>query len=259
MDEKKNKRPGERFRDILSDDEESTAPPQSSRLSPLANLPRGEKPASLKTQAATQVGTSQIPQAVPNTGSPYKDLKFGPPFWTITGILSLVVNGVLIAVLFVMWNMIGPLQGTAGNIGTELLSGLFTNFEKMDRATIKIVIPVDAQIPLDIIVPVQTTTQIILAEAVDIPNAYVQIITGAINIDSTARVILPAGTPLLINLNFDLPVQASIPIHLEIPVNIPIAETELHEPFLGLQEVVRPLYCLLESDATNLDGQAICR
>jgi Ni,Fe-hydrogenase III small subunit len=158
--------------------------------------------------------------------------------------------------------MLGPLQGltgTASNLGSSILGGLYSNFEKMDRATIKTVIPVDAQIPLDISVPVQTTTQITLSETVNIPNAQVVINTGGLNINSNARVTLPAGTPLTVNLNFNLPVQTTIPVHLDVPVNIPMSQTELHEPFVGLQDVVRPLYCLVEPGASSLDGRLICR
>jgi hypothetical protein len=64
---------------------------------------------------------------------------------------------------------------------------------------------------------------------------------------------------MLVNLNFSLPVQTTIPVHLDVPVNIPMAETELHEPFVGLQEVVRPWYCMVEPGALSLTGQAICR
>jgi hypothetical protein len=189
-------------------------------------------------------------------------LRFGPPFWTITGLLSLVVNGILIAVLLVLYNRLGELQnlqGTASNIGASVLGGLYSNFEKMDRSTIKTTIPVDAQIPLDISVPVQTTTQITLADSVSIPNAQVVINTGGLNINSNARVTLPAGTPLLVNLNFNLPVQTTIPVHLEVPVNIPMNQTELHEPFVGLQDVVRPWYCMVEPGASSVGGQLICQ
>jgi hypothetical protein len=170
----------------------------------------------------------------------------------------LIVNAVLIAILLSILPFMGVLQSTAGGIGAGLIGGLHTNFEKLDRATIKTVIPVDAQVPLDIIVPVETTTQITLAERVDIPNAQVQITTGGVAINSNARVTLPAGTPLVVNLDFDLPVKATIPVHLDVPVNIPMAQTELHVPFVGLQEVIRPLYCLVESDAADLDGKPLC-
>jgi hypothetical protein len=202
------------------------------------------------------------PEGTPRPVSSSRRLNFGPAFWTVTGILSLAVNAVLIAALLVMYNMLGQIQGlggTASNIGSSILGGLYTNFEKMDRSTIKTTIPVDVQIPLDLSVPVQTTTQITLVETVNISNAQVVINTGGLNINSNARVTLPAGTPLLVNLNFNLPVQTTIPVHLDVPVNIPMNQTELHDPFVGLQNVVRPWYCLVEPGASNLDGQLICR
>ena len=301
MNDDRNQEPGKRLRTILSSkDEEMNAHSQpqnhSQPQSPLSRLPQRRPfaetapPVQPTPLPATQATASQAraqtppptsppasspqevssPQAVssqrvrgPNgEASSRRGLKLGPPFWTITGILSLVVNGVLIAVLLVLYNTLGQLQnlqGTASNIGASVLGGMYSNFEKMDRATIKTVIPVDAQIPLDISVPVQTTTQITLAETVNIPNAQVVINTGGLNINSNARVTLPAGTPLMVNLNFNLPVQTTIPVHLEVPVNIPMAETELHEPFVGLQEVVRPWYCMVEPNAFSLNGQAICR
>jgi hypothetical protein len=282
MEQDRNQEPAKRLRSILSNPEgETDAQPQpqdqSQPGSPLSRLPKRR----LSNEASPPVEPSPLPaapsvaprgtaQTHPLTSSPAissqkerssRGLKLGPPFWTITGILSLVVNAILIAVILVLFNTIGQLQGLQGaasNIGSAVLGGLYTNFEKMDRATIKTVIPVDAQIPLDISVPVQTTTQITLAEAVNIPNAQVVINTGGLNINSNARVTLPAGTPLLVNLNFDLPVQTTIPVHLEVPVNIPMAETELHEPFVGLQEVVRPWYCMVEPNAFGLTGQSLC-
>lgn len=251
MEEDRNKGPSERLHDILSGDDEM---PGVQSQSPLDQLPR----ASHSKSPAAQVLTPQTPQTKSEPAPIFKQ-KWGPPFWTITGGLSLIVNVILIAVLLIILNMLGPIQGTAGNLGTSVLGGLYTNFEKMDRATIQTVIPVEAHIPLNITVPVQTTTQITLAEPVAIQNAQVQINTSGITIDSNARVTLPAGTPLIVNLDFDLPVDTTIPVQIDVPVNIPIADTELHEPFVGLQDVVQPLFCLVDSEASNLDGQAICR
>jgi hypothetical protein len=138
-----------------------------------------------------------------------------------------------------------------------LLGGLYTNFVKMDDATIATTIPVDAVIPLNIVVPVQATTRITLAESVVIPNAHVRINTGELNINADAVVTLPANTPLMVNLDFPLTVQNSIPIHLDVPVNIPLNQTELHEPFVGLQKVVEPWYCIVEPSAT-VNGLQVC-
>jgi hypothetical protein len=71
------------------------------------------------------------------------------------------------------------------------------------------------------------------------------------------QLTLPANTPLMVNLDFPLTVQNSIPIHLDVPVNIPLDQTELHEPFVGLQKVVEPWYCIIEPNAT-VNGLQVC-
>lgn len=302
MDEDRNKEPRERLRNILADnDDEELSPqaepkpelqpqlneqPKTPDESPIAKLPRlkstEQTPPATPQPAPTQAVTP-TPKATPPPAATNKLPKSKPPaekavapatqemsrrekllraLWTITSVISMAVNVVVIIVLVVAfwaYRSIKLPDSIDPTIANKLLGGLYSNFEKMDRATIRTVIPVDAQIPLDITVPVQTTTQITLADTVEIPNAQVVINTGGLNINSTARVTLPAGTPLNVNLNFDLPVQNTIPIHLDVPVNIPMSATELHEPFVGLQDVVRPLYCLVDPKATNLDAQLICQ
>jgi hypothetical protein len=216
-------------------------------------LPEGKQP---EPQTATQEEKPQTTQNMPRREKILRAL------WTLASLISMIFNVVIIVVVVVAFWAYRDIK-VPENIDitmlNKLLGGLYSNFEKLDRATIKTVIPVDAQIPLDISVPVQTTTQITLAESVVIPNAQVVINTGGLNINSSARVTLPAGTPLSVNLNFNLPVQTSIPVHLDVPVNIPMKDTELHEPFVGLQDVVQPLYCMVDPNASNLDGQLICR
>jgi hypothetical protein len=309
MEEDRNQEPRERFRSILSNQDEETdaqfqpepePEPQSQsqplRRSPLDQLPHlrptsqtppqvepvgaspkpeapassaslGKLPKSKKPGQTAQIPTQQTvtqtqaikPGATPNMRRSEKYLR---ALWTIASMFSMILNVVVIIFLVIAYwayRDIKVPESLDMTMVNKLLSGLYTNFEKMDRASIDTVIPVDAQVPLNINVPVQTTTQVTLADSVSIPNAQVVINTGGLNINSTARITLPAGTPLTVNLNFDLPVQASIPIHLEVPVHIPMAETQLHEPFVGLQEVVEPIYCFVEPSALNLDGQVICQ
>ena len=251
MTSDKNSEPGSRMRKILYDSEED---------SPLDRLPRAKNQPS-SSSPPTQPPDSpdpETPKSEPEPATFERFKKFGPAFWTVTGCLSLVVNSVLIAILLAVLPLLSSLQFNPMSIGSDLLGGLYSNFEKMDQATIKTDISVVDTVPLNISVPVQTTTQITLAEAAVIPNARVVINTGSVNINSNASVTLPAGTPLTVNLNFALPVQDSIPINLAVPVEIPMSSTELHEPFVGLQDVVRPLYCLVEPNATSLDEQPIC-
>ncbi|HSB01258.1 MAG TPA: hypothetical protein VLE49_11445 [Anaerolineales bacterium] len=223
-----------------------------------ARLPRANGVASPQPPAASATPARSLPVSASSEsklGGPR--FRFLPAFWTIASLMSITVNIILIVILLIVFQMLGAIQGTADDKVSGLLGGLYTNFVKMDQATISSTIPVDAVIPLNITVPVQTTTRITLAESVVIPNAHVRITTGAMNINADAVVTLPANTPLMVTLDFPLNVQNSIPIHLDVPVNIPLNQTELHEPFVGLQKVVEPWYCIVEPNAT-VNGLQVC-
>jgi hypothetical protein len=256
--------PRSRLNKILSGGEENQDELEQTAASPLARLPRPQTksgpalgPVSPRPATQSRVGEAQDAPTGPDPRSGW--IRFGPAFWTVTGGLSLLVNGVLIAILFMGLRMLGGSQFVADDTAAGLLGGLYTNFEKMDRASIVAVIPVNAEVPLTLSVPVQKTTEITLAQDVTISGARVRINTDALNIDAPAEVTLPAGTRLNVALDFVLDVNSTIPVHLEAPVNIPLAQTELHEPFTGLQDVLRPLYCLVEPNALTLDGLPICR
>jgi hypothetical protein len=288
MNEDRKKEPSERFNTIMSagnDEDESTPKPQSKpesnpqSKSPLDQLPRAKKsvePPKPAPKAAEQTPSSspvlpkrekhippeqELPPRAVTHEMPRRE-KYLRALWTLTSVISMIVNIVVIVVVVVMlwaYRDIRLPEGVDITMVNKLLSGLYSNFEKLDRASIITDITVDDQIPLDITVPVRTTTQITLSESVSIPDAQVVINTGGLNINSTARVTLPAGTPLTVNLDFVLPVQDTVPVQLTVPVNIPMAETELHDPFVGLQEVVKPLYCLVEpAAASSISGEPIC-
>ena len=245
--------PRTRLRNILSNGETTPVTPPDE--SPLSRLPKARPAVSSSQPPSPQ--PQLPPEPPPQTPSLFQ--RYGPAFWTVTGILSLVVNSILIAVLFYLWSSMNSLQLTASDTGANVLSGLYTNFEKMDRASIISTIPVDAQIPLNLNVPIQRTSRITLASDSVIQNARVRINTATLNIDAPAQVILPAGTTLEVGLDFVVSIQDNVPVHLEVPINIPLSQTQLHEPFTGLQDVLKPFYCLIDPNAVNLDGLPVCR
>lgn len=244
--------------------------PSPKRETPFARfmrIIRGDASQTTRTRAQRRVNAT--PASAPAPSSPAADSVPQPTrllraFWTFTGILSLIVNIVLIAILFVALRMLGTIQLTANDQFSGVLGGLYLNFLKMDQATISTNIPVNSTIPIDMVIPVRTTTVVRLAEPAVIPNAHVKINTGGVNIDADANITLPAGTSLNVILDFPLPVktdpnnnQILVPINLNVPVNIPLKDTQLHEPFVGLQEVVKPYYCLVEPNAV-WNGIQIC-
>jgi hypothetical protein len=249
--------------------------------SPMSRLPRGataapskniEKPISVTKQEKPRKPLFSFPpkaakpkaepKAKPATPARtnYSEWRFLPTFWTIASVISMLVNiGVVIALIFVIYLLGGTRSALAfaQNQANGLLGGLHNNFVKMDAASIKAQIPVSANIPLNITVPVKTTTQITLAEAAVIRNAQVIINTGSLDINASATVTLPANTPLTVNLDFPLQVTDTIPVSLPVDVNIPLNQTELHDPFVGLQKVVEPYYCMLQQSVI-VNGIDVC-
>ena len=228
----------------------TSAPKEEPKKKPLFSIkPKAAKP---KIEAA--------PKQTASAQKGYSQNRFLPTFWTIASVISMLVNiGVVIA-LIVDVRLLGGTQAAidfAQSQANGLLGGLHQNFVKMDAASIKTQIPVNANIPLNITVPVQATTQITLAEAAVIRNAQVIINTGSLDINASATVTLPANTPLTVNLDFPLQVTDTIPISLMVDVNIPLKDTELPEPFVGLQKVVEPYYCLLQP-STIVNGVNVC-
>jgi hypothetical protein len=156
----------------------------------------------------------------------------------VTGTISLVVNLVLITVLIALVSNIFTLKPL---IGDQLIGGLYDNFVLMDQAHIRTTIPVKTEVPARFDLPLETDTTVILTEDTAISGARVSLYGGVVTINSAPTdIILPAGTRLPVHLSLVVPVDQTIPVELMVNVDIPLDQTELHQPFVGLQSVVAP-------------------
>ena len=223
-------------------------------MSPVSAAP----PANVKEMTVLPV---EAPEKNAQSAEAPKKLRLRPTrektrraFWDVAGIFSLVVNAILVGALIVMYGQIRNLK----TMMNGLLGGLYSNFVDMDNASIETTIPVEAQIPVVFNLPIQQNTNVTLTSAVPISRTQVVINSGGLSINAPATVTLPEGTNLPIALNMDIPVQVTIPINLQIPVKIPMNQTDLHTPFTGLQQTIRPLYCTINKNAQYPQGIYIC-
>jgi hypothetical protein len=257
MNEEPKDKPRSRLNSLIAGGEAKKPADEKNPL--LSRLPR-------KTDVSPPVvrGPENKPPPTPPKPAPVKRkvrYNFGPPFWTITGTISLVVNLVLIVILLGLLQNLRNLQvQNVMGLGNNLLGGLYTNFEKMDRAHIRTTIPVVTEIPVKFDLLLNQQTSVVLSQDVTIDNVLVTVQTGGLNISrARSTIVLPQGTNLPVFLNLTVPVDTKVPVTLSVNVDIPMNQTELHEPFVGLQEVVKPFYCLVSPSALNLDGQTVCR
>ena len=186
----------------------------------------------------------------------FRRLNFGPAFWTIASLISLAVNIILVVILILLGNQLFSLKNL---VEKQVLGGLYQNFAEMDQSHIRTTIPVSAQVPAKFDLPLNTTTEVVLSEDTAIPNATIyDLSAGALYISrANTNITLPKGTKLPINLNLTVPVDQKIPVNLMVDVDIPLSQTELHKPFAGLQEVVKPYYTYLNS-LPNSWQEALC-
>jgi hypothetical protein len=183
-------------------------------------------------------------------------------FWTIASVISLLVNIGTVIALIVVVQLLGGTKATlafAQGQANGLLGGLYNNFVKMDAASIKTTIHVEKEIPVQFSLNVSGPTDVVLSRDVAISGALVTVNTGGLNINNArANIVLPAGTVLPVNIqNLVVPVDQKVLAVLDVPVNIPLNQTELHDPFVGLQKVVEPYYCLLQPK-TVVNGVNVC-
>ena len=180
---------------------------------------------------------------------------FGSTFWTIACLFSLTVNIILIVAVIFLGSQLGTIKRL---VKDDVLAGLYANFILMDEATIKTTIPIDAQVPAKFDLPLDTDTVVTLNQDTSIPGARVTLNTGGLSIkDAPTDIILPAGTQLPIHLTLTVPVDQKIPVKMNVEVNIPLNQTDLHTPFVGLQNVVAPYYRLMDQVPDSL-SEAVC-
>ena len=256
-----------------------------SEESPLSRLPKGtggsvakqpEKPApapapkedapkkplfSMKPKAAKPKPEVKAEPAT-KTQKSYSENKFLPTFWTIASVISMLVNIGVVIVLIVVIRLLGGTNAAiafAQSQANGLLGGLHENFVKMDDASIKTTIHVEKDIPVQFSLNVTGSTNVTLSDDVAINGALVTVNTGGLNINNArANIVLPAGTVLPIVIeNLVVPVDKAVPAILDVPVDIPLNQTELHDPFVGLQKVVEPYYCLLQTSVI-VNGVDVC-
>ncbi len=265
--------PAKKMRKLLSSSESPLTRLPKKGSDPAPFLPKdGEKKADALPKAdsepsppAPKKGLASGSKPKPDSAPKSRASIFGPRFWTIASIISLTINGILAIVLIVLLLMVNRMGmdisrlQSLGNDLMELPGGLYENFEKMDRASIQTNVEVETEIPVKFDLQLNQETNVVLSQDVTITNARVTVNTGGLNIaQANTTIVLPQGTTLPVFLSLTVPVDTRVPVILNVPVNIPLSQTQLNEPFVGLQQVIQPLYCALKPDAVNMDGVPIC-
>ena len=251
-----------RFRTILKGDqeEELARPPEPSR-SVLDLLPRAPKHASAPPKPRTS-STNPPPKA--EAGLMSRKERYRYAFWDVTSWIGLVIDVIMIAVIILLLLYVRRLNiqmkelMSMSTMPLETVSGLYKNFEKMNNAHIITTIDYKTDIPVKFDLQINQQTEVVLSQDLQISGAHVTMSTGGLEISSSANIVLPAGTRLPITLSLNVPVDKTVSVNLQVPVDIPLASSDLGPAFTGLMDVLEPLYCMLDADAVDSLGVSVC-
>jgi hypothetical protein len=213
----------------------------------------------------TELSKPEKKQSLRETMQPFiwQGGKWRPALRRSAILISLVVNIVLIIVLLIVAQQLFTIKAVADQ---RMFEGLYYNFVLMDRAHIRTeilvsdTIQVVDEIPVVFDLPLQQGTEVILNKDTPIKNATIILNNQRVPLDLT----LKEGTPLHINLDLIVPVSQTVPVvltvpvNLKVPVDIPLAQTELHEPFIGLQEVIAPYYWTVHNLPESWEKVPLC-
>jgi hypothetical protein len=112
----------------------------------------------------------------------------------------------------------------------------------MAQATIETGVQVEDTVPVQFDLSFKKETNVHLIEATRIKEAWGGTHTGGLNTaNAPADIILAEDAVIPVELDVRVPVDTSIPVKIYVPANISLRETELHDPYVGLQDVVSPI------------------
>jgi hypothetical protein len=165
--------------------------------------------------------------------------RFFKAFQHIAIIFSFIFNFVfLIVLVFVLFLLFRINNG----IVEPLVTGLHSSFVGLDEARIITTINVQDRIPVVLDIPLQQNTDVRLTAPVALAaNAEFTLPGGGGSIRGTVNIVLPQGLVLPVALDLNVPVNSELDIALEVPVDISLQETQLHDPFQRLIKLFDPL------------------
>ncbi|HVO43183.1 MAG TPA: hypothetical protein VMT34_11190 [Aggregatilineales bacterium] len=175
-------------------------------------------------------------------------------FKDIAILLSFITNLVLIVVLLVVVLMVFQIKAF---LSDQLINGLYKSFAGLDQAHIVTTVNVsEPALPVKLNIPLQQNTTVTLTRDVQISGARTAFtLSDGTTLHGSVTIVLPQGSQLPVALDLHVPVDSSIPVNLKVPIDIPLDHSQLHDPFVNLQQVLRP-YVRILGNLPNSWGEA---
>jgi hypothetical protein len=143
-------------------------------------------------------------------------------------VVAFVLVVTLLLVAFAAWQAAPLLQGLKDGLVCDTVSGLNTLLIDFENTVITRTIHVSHTIPMQFELPLDMGVTARLTDDVPIsrPATYV-LPAGGGRINGTFSLNLPEGQKLPIHMRTSVPVEHQLHLEMDVPVSIPLRETEL--------------------------------
>jgi hypothetical protein len=161
-------------------------------------------------------------------------------FFSFIVTFSLVM--ILLVLVFAAWRSLPLLQSVKDGLACDTITSLNILVDDFEDAVITRTITISQTIPVRFDLPLDQNLTVRLTDDVKLnrPTTFV-LPGGGGQINGRVYLVLPDGQSLPIHLHTSVPVNQQLPVQMEVPVSIPLRETELGGVIAQLQELLEPL------------------
>jgi hypothetical protein len=159
---------------------------------------------------------------------------------------SFIVTFTLLMALLLLaygaWQNRSAVNAIQNGIACDTITGLNILLEDFEDAVITQTIYISESIPVRFDLPLDKNLDVRLNKDVPIsrPTRFM-LPGGGGQINGTVYLVLPQGQILPIHMSTSVEVSQSLPVEMQVPVAIPLKETELGDVIVQLKELLEPL------------------
>jgi hypothetical protein len=156
--------------------------------------------------------------------------------------VTFILVMILLVAAFVTWQSAPMLLDIKDGLVCDTITGLNTLLVDFEDAVITRTIHISQTIPVQFVLPLDQGLTVKLTDKVPLnrPATY-SLPGGGGRINGTVSLELPNGMKLPIHMRTTVPVDQQLPIQMDVPVAIPLRETDLGGVIQQLKDLLAPL------------------
>jgi hypothetical protein len=156
--------------------------------------------------------------------------------------VTFVLVMILLVLAFVAWRSAPMLLSLKDGLACDTITGLNTLLDDFEDAVITRTIEISQTIPVQFDLDLDKNLTVRMTNDVPLnrPATYV-LPAGGGRINGRVYLELPRGQKLPIHMSMVVPVDQQLPVQMEVPVAIPLKETDLGGVIQQLRDLLAPL------------------